>query len=139
MNIDAPLSENPPSSTLKFPLPFVSGVCRPCLKIFSRVDGSLCISRMQAVAVPTPSEFAFSEACMLLTKILLVEVRDILRRHMSKKLVDDTLAQRWVGVNRVDWARRGSMYEIVSSLEETPLEPVDCSNGLRSPVFPVCP
>lgn len=34
---------------------------------------------------------------MLLTKILLVEVRDLLRRHMSKKLVDDVLAQRWDG------------------------------------------
>lgn len=32
---------------------------------------------------------------MLLTKILLVEVRDVLRRHMSKKLVDEVLAQRW--------------------------------------------
>lgn len=40
------------------------------------------------------SELAFSEACMLLTKILLLEVREVLRRHMSKKLVDDTLAQR---------------------------------------------
>ena len=35
---------------------------------------------------------------MLLTKLLLVEVRDVLRRHMSKKLVDDVLAQRWSGL-----------------------------------------
>lgn len=31
---------------------------------------------------------------MLLTKMLLLEVRDVLRRHMSKKLVDEVLAQR---------------------------------------------
>ncbi|CAM9192953.1 unnamed protein product, partial [Scytosiphon promiscuus] len=55
----------------------------------------------KAVAIPTSSELAFSEACMLLTKILLVEVRDILRRHMSKKLVDDTLAQR--PINLLTW------------------------------------
>ncbi|CAB1111529.1 unnamed protein product [Ectocarpus sp. CCAP 1310/34] len=55
----------------------------------------------KAVAIPTPSELAFSEACMLLTKILLVEVRDVLRRHMSKKLVDDVLAQR--PVNLLTW------------------------------------
>ncbi|CAN0075305.1 unnamed protein product, partial [Ectocarpus fasciculatus] len=55
----------------------------------------------KAVAIPTPSELAFSEACMLLTKMLLVEVRDVLRRHMSKKLVDDVLAQR--PVNLLTW------------------------------------
>ncbi|CAN0114952.1 unnamed protein product, partial [Ectocarpus sp. 8 AP-2014] len=55
----------------------------------------------KAVAIPTPSELAFSEACTLLTKILLVEVRDVLRRHMSKKLVDDVLAQR--PVNLLTW------------------------------------
>ncbi|CAN0162429.1 unnamed protein product, partial [Laminaria digitata] len=47
----------------------------------------------KAAIIPSPSELAFSEACMLLTKLLLVEVRDVLRRHMSKKLVDDVLAQ----------------------------------------------
>lgn len=31
---------------------------------------------------------------MVLTKLLLVEVHDILRRSMSKKLVDEVFAQR---------------------------------------------
>lgn len=48
----------------------------------------------QAAAVPSTSELAFSEACMLLTKVLLMELRMILRANMSKKTVDQVLALR---------------------------------------------
>ena len=50
---------------------------------------------LKAIAIPSPSELTFSETGMVLTKLLLVEVHDILRRNMSKKLVDEVLAQRY--------------------------------------------
>lgn len=48
----------------------------------------------QDAAVPAPSELAFSEGCMLLTKVLLMEVCETLRKHMSKKAVDQVIALR---------------------------------------------